>query len=252
MVKIEAVKKMVKNKVLLYGSSGTGKTHTALMVSFLFSEHGKNVCYVDPEFGAQKEIVELAERGELRPEQVENITMFITPKWKTGKFEEKDDGVVIGGFVDIFDQLNGDLIVVDSMNELMRIHKIYLEQKFIAQGYYVVGEKKFEIKDVDTWTLPWNYYPKLYDELIGMIYKLLMKPGHVICTMHPIGDNEARRKVEEDIFKKFDTIIATNVTTVENRKEWYGIVKKNRGKDVVARISKVDEKLVEMFRRVIE
>jgi len=107
------------------------------------------------------------------------------------------------------------------------------------------------VKDPDTFALPWNYYPKLYDELVSMIYKLLMRKGHVICTMHPIGDNEARRKVEQDIFKKFDTIIHTHVTTVENRKEWYGIVKKNRGKDVTARISNVDNKLVEMFRKVM-
>ncbi len=41
------------------------------------------------------------------------------------------------------------------------------------------------------------------------------------------------------------------MTVEDNSKRWYGIVRKNRGKDVVARISNVDEKLVEMFRKVI-
>ncbi len=34
-MKLQAIQRMVKNKVLLRGESGTGKTHCALMVSFL-------------------------------------------------------------------------------------------------------------------------------------------------------------------------------------------------------------------------
>jgi len=243
---------MVKNKVLLRGESGSGKTHSALMVSFLFSEHGKRVTYVDPEWGCQKEIAELAAEGKIGPEHVENIELYVTPKWKVGEVKELDEGVYVGGFVDVFDRLDGDLIVVDSMSELMKIHKAYLVQKFIAQGYYIPKENPVEIKDPDVFDLPFQHYSKIYDELVGLVYKLLMRRGHVICTMHPIGDTESRKRVEHDIERKFDTVIDTHVTTVDNKKEWYGIVRKNRGKDVVARISKVDEKLVEMFRRVIE
>jgi len=124
MVKVDAVKKMVKNKVLLYGDSGTGKTHCALKVAFLFSENGKKVCYVDPEFGTQREIVELAANGKIGDEHLENVTMFVTPRWKTKNVEEKEEGVVVGGFTNVFEMLNGDLIVIDSMNELMRWHKL--------------------------------------------------------------------------------------------------------------------------------
>ena len=73
----------------------------------------------------------------------------------------------------------------------------------------------------------------------------------MLCTMHPIGDSESRKRVEQNIDRKFDTIIELYSTVENNEKTWFGIVKKNRGKDVVARISKVDEKLVEMFRKVI-
>ena len=255
MVKIDAIKKMVKHKVLLKGETGTGKTHIALATSFLFSERGKSVIYVDPEWGCQKEILELVESGVIGQEHIENIELYVTPKWKTGQLMEKD-GVYFGGFVDVFEKIrvgevSADLIVIDSMNELMGVHKNYIEQKFIAQGYYTIGERKFEIKDPDTFTLPWNYYVKLYDELLKIVYVLLMRPGHILCTMHPIGNSEAKKKVEEDIHKKFDTIIETHVTTVENKKTWYGIVKKNRGKDVIARIGDVDKKVVEMFRKVI-
>jgi len=137
------------------------------------------------------------------------------------------------------------------MSELMKIHKHYLEQKFIAQGYYVPKEKEVQIKDSDTFSLPFQHYGKVYDELINLVYRLLSGGGHVLCTMHPIGDTESRKKVERDIDRKFDTIIETMVTTQDNKKVWYGIVRKNRGKDVIARISDVDGKLVEMFRRVI-
>ncbi len=250
-MKLQAIQRMVKNKVLLRGESGTGKTHCALMVSFLFSEHGKKVCYVDPEWGCQKEIVELVNACEIGEEQIENIEIYVTPKWRTGTVKEIDEGVYIGGFTDVFDRLQGDLIVIDSMSELMAIHKNYLEQKFIAQGYYIPKEKEVEIKDPDTFTLPFQHYTKIYDELLGMVYKLLMREGHVLCTMHPIGDTDSRKRVEQNIDRKFDTIIETHVTVEDNSKRWYGIVRKNRGKDVVARISNVDEKLVEMFRKVI-
>lgn len=251
MVKVESVKRMVKNKVLLRGDSGSGKTHCALMVSFLFSENGKRVCYVDPEWGCQKEIVELVGRGEIGEEQLENIEIYVTPKWRTDKVVEADEGVYIGGFVNVFDELDGDLIVIDSMSELMEVHKRYLKQKFIAQGYYIPKEKEVEIKDPDTFTLPFQHYTAIYDELVGMVYKLLMRRGHVLCTMHPIGDSDSRKRVEQSIDRKFDTIIELYSTVEDNEKKWYGIVKKNRGKDMHARIGNVDKKLVEMFKKVI-
>ena len=252
-MKVDSLKKKVKNKVLLRGESGTGKTHCALRVSFLFSESGKRVCYVDPEWGCQKEILELYNAGAISDEHIENIEIYITPKWKSEKEEvrELDEGVYLGGFVNVFDRLDGDLIVIDSMSELMNIHKRYLEQKFISQGYYIPKEKEVEIKDPDTFTLPFQHYTKIYDELVGMVYKLLMRRGHMLCTMHPIGDSDSRKRVEQNIDRKFDTIIELYSTVENNEKTWFGIVKKNRGKDVVARISKVDEKLVEMFRKVI-
>jgi len=251
-MKVESIKKMVKNKVLLKGETGTGKTHCALMVSFLFSERGKRVCYVDPEWGCQKEITELVSSGAIGEEHLENIELYVTPKWKTGSVREVEEGVFIGGFVDVFERLDGDLVVVDSMSELMRIHKDYLEQKFIAQGYYVPRENKVMIKDPDTFTLPFQHYSKIYDDLVGMIYRLMAGRSHILCTMHPIGDTDSRKKVERDIDRKFDTIIECGVTVSDNKKQWYGIVKKNRGKDVLARIGGVDKKLVEMFEKVLE
>jgi len=250
-VKVDAVRKMVKNKVLLRGDSGSGKTHCALQVSFLFSEYGKRVCYVDPEWGCQKEIVELLVAGVIGEEHVENIEIYVTPRWRSEDVKELDEGVYLGGFVNVFDMLDGDLIVIDSMSELMAIHKRYLEQKFISQGYYIPKEKEVEIKDPDTFTLPFQHYTKIYDELVGMVYKLLMRRGHMLCTMHPIGDSDSRRRVEQNIDRKFDTIIELHTTVEDNKKTWFGIVRKNRGKDVVARISNVDEKLVEMFRKVL-
>jgi len=73
-MKADAVKKMVKNKVLLRGASGTGKTHNALQVSFLFSRSGKKVAYVDPEWGCQKEIAST----DVKDEDIANIDLYIT------------------------------------------------------------------------------------------------------------------------------------------------------------------------------
>ena len=252
-MKAEVISKIVRNKLLLYGATGTGKTHCALKVAFYFSEKGKSVHYLDPEFGSQKEIYRLLESGKIKEEHIENITMFITPSWKTKDvIDDKENGVVIGGFANVFDMLGADLVIIDSMNELMRMHKIYLEQKFIGQGYYIVKENEYKIKDKETFTLPWNFYVKIYDELVEMVYKLILKKFHFICTMHPIGDTDTRKKVEQDIFKKFDTVIETHYAVSGSEKEWYGIVMKNRGADSHVRIDDIDHKIVKMFSKVVE
>jgi hypothetical protein len=70
--------------------------------------------------------------------------------------------------------------------------------------------------------------------------------------MHPIGDTDTKKRVQSEIDRKFDTIIELSVAIEENKKVWYGVVVKNRGKDMVVRITDVDKKLVDMFSRVIQ
>jgi len=146
---------------------------------------------------------------------------------------------------------NYDLVVIDSMNEIMAIHKKYLEDKFIAQGFYIPKENVVEIKDPDTFSLPFQFYNKIYDEMLSVIYDMLQTNSHMLCTMHPIGDTDTKKRVQSEIDRKFDTIIELSVTIEENKKVWYGVVVKNRGKDIVVRIADVDKKLIDMFSRVL-
>jgi archaellum biogenesis ATPase FlaH len=248
-MKADAIKKMVKNKVLLRGASGTGKTHNALQVSFLFSRGGKKVAYVDPEWGCQKEIAST----DVKDEDIANIDLYITTEWKK-TLHQAGDGIYTGGFVNAMGKIaesNYDLVVIDSMNEIMAIHKKYLEDKFIAQGFYIPKENVVEIKDPDTFSLPFQFYNKIYDEMLSVIYDMLQTNSHMLCTMHPIGDTDTKKRVQSEIDRKFDTIIELGVTIEENKKVWYGVVVKNRGKDMVVRISDVDKKLMDMFSRVM-
>jgi archaellum biogenesis ATPase FlaH len=248
-MKADAIKKMVKNKVLLRGASGTGKTHNALQVSFLFSRSGKKVAYVDPEWGCQKEIAST----DVKDEDIANIDLYITTEWKR-TLHQAGDGIYIGGFVNAMGKIaegNYDLVIIDSMNEIMAIHKKYLEDKFIAQGFYIPKENVVEIKDPDTFSLPFQFYNKIYDEMLSVIYDMLQTNSHMLCTMHPIGDTDTKKRVQSEIDRKFDTIIELGVTIEENKKVWYGVVVKNRGKDIVVRIADVDKKLIDMFSRVL-
>jgi|Deesub1362A_J573_1020465.scaffolds.fasta_scaffold01419_17 KaiC/GvpD/RAD55 family RecA-like ATPase len=248
-MKIDSIRRQLKYKVLLRGDTGTGKTHCALMVASKCSERGDKVIYIDPEYGTQKEIIALYESGKISDESLANITMVITPRYD-GKVEKVDDGMYRGGFRQAYKKViksDADLIVLDSVNEVMELHRRYLEGKFISQGYYVIGEKVFNITDSDTFTLPWQSYNKLYDDLLKVIYDMVDLGYNFICTSHPIGDTKTRERLESSVFRKFDTIIDMGVEISNNEKRWYGIIRKNRGKDVYARIKEVDKLLVKMF-----
>ena len=154
MVKKEEIEKLIKEKILLVGEAGSGKTYNAVEIAGYLSEKGQKVMYIDPEFGAERELLKLTDA------QLENIELKVCPEWV--QFKE-----VISEDTDCY------IKIIDGLSEALELFRRYLESKFIAQGFYLVGDKEFEIKDPDTFMLPWNTYPKVYDETRGVVYRLL-------------------------------------------------------------------------------
>jgi hypothetical protein len=228
-----------RNKVLLVGDSGTGKTHISLMVSFLFSKNGKKVVYIDPEDGAGREIKELYNSGKIGNEELESIEKIDAVNW-----EEFKDAIV---------KADGDLIVVDCMSEAMKQFENYLKQKFIGQGYYVVKDKEIKIKDESTFTVPWELVSRVYDKLLEVMYYLLRdkRDSHFIVTLHPIGGTTARDELQNSIMAKTDTVIELDSVVNEGRRSFIGVVRKNRGGVSAVRLKEPDKAVLKMFEKVL-
>jgi len=236
-MKIDDVRSLVKHKVLLAGASGTGKSHIALQTSFLFSSKGKKVSYIDPEFGTQKELSKLYNSGEISDKEIGNIDMVTPTSWD--KFR---DAIV---------SADGDLVVVDCISEAMRLFGDYLKNKFISQGYYVIGGKEVRIKDKDTFTVPWELTSRVYDKLLEVMYYLIREKKHVLITVHPIGGTTAREELQNSLMAKVDTVIELSAETSNGNLEFYGYVRKNRGGTAGVRIKNPGDAVVKMFEEVI-
>lgn len=188
MVKRSELEAMIKEKILLEGDSGTGKTYTAVKIAELVAETGRKVTFIDPEFGAERELMLLSN------EVLENITLKITPNWERMKIaiETNDDCF---------------LKILDGLTEVFEEVKRFLEAKYIAKGKYILGDKLMTILDPSVFVLPWAAYPKVYSEVLTSCRKLIEQKPHIIVTMHKLGDSSAQRRLTERIYRRFDTVL---------------------------------------------
>jgi len=219
---------------LLYGDAGTGKTYSAVQLAKMLSIEGRRVIFIDPEFGAEKELLKLSDK------ELQNIELKITPDWVTFRDAVlSDDDCYIK--------------IIDGLSEGLELFKRHLMKKFIAQGFFIIGEKEFPIKDLDTFTLPWGSYPKLYDEVKSIVYIILQHKYYILATMHPLKASEGKAELGQDIQRKFDTVLEMR------RKEgdtinWYAIIKKNRGREdtTTNAVVKTPDIVLNTFKKKLE
>jgi len=232
-VRKEEIEKLIKEKILLIGEAGSGKTFNAVQIAGYLSEKGQKVMYVDPEYGAERELLKLTDA------QLENIELRVCPEWM--QFKE-----VIQEDADCY------IKIIDGLSEALELFRRYLESKFVAQGFYVAGDTEFTIKDPDTFMLPWNSYPKVYDEARGVVYKLLRHDYQILATMHPLKASDTKRELEQSIKRKFDTVIEMRRSEGDTIK-WYAVVKKNRGREDTQMNANIKpESILSMFKRKFE
>jgi ABC-type dipeptide/oligopeptide/nickel transport system ATPase component len=188
LVKRAELEAKIKEKILLMGDSGTGKTYTAVKVAKLVAESGEKVVFVDPEYGAERELELLSD------DVLEDIELKITPRWEMLKVAiEHNDSCF--------------LKVVDGLAEVFESVKHFLEQRYIARGEYIVGDKSISISDPQVFVLPWAGYPKVYSEVLASCRKLVEQKPHIICTTHSFGETPTQRKLTENVYRKFDTVL---------------------------------------------
>lgn len=218
MVKRSELEAKIKEKILLTGGTGVGKTFTSVRIAEHVVKAGKSVVYVDPEFGCERELELLSD------EVLDKIDLKITPEWKGFKYEVLKDQRCF-------------LKIVDGLSEAYSLAKFFLIDRFVRTGKYMIGESEKEIKDKDTFTLPWESYPKVYDGLREICQALMKQRSHMICTMHLFEETKTKKKLEEDIFRKFDTVIDLSKTLdMTSGDLTYGAhLIKHRGKGIAGR-----------------
>lgn len=232
MVKRSELEAKIKEKILLIGDSGKGKTYSAVKVAKYVAEQGKKVVFIDPEYGCEREMEQLSDAV------LENIELRVTPNWLDTKAAlEKSDS-------DCF------LKVLDGLGDIFEQNMNYLGERFLNQGYYVAGDSEKEIKHKETFVFPWSAYPKVYDT-VRKVTRLLCitQTPHIICTMHSLGEAETRQRLTEDIYRKFDTTITLRCELVEetdkvtqkpiSKFEYQAILSKHRGRPITA-IARLD------------
>lgn len=239
----EELHKNVREKFLFEGLTSVGKTWLSLNIVKIYLMNNKKVLYIDPEDGVQREL----DRGifdDLTDEQLANIEMIHANnietylKWVNGWIEDKSIGPQINK---VQHGLNYDLKICDGIMTEIEQYKFRLTQKFIRQGYYVIGEKQFPISNPDLFTLPYQTYNKLYDQLRDAITTMMEHQYDIICTTHPFKNTDSQKALEQSIFGKFDSVIHLNKLLLPSgNPKWNATIVKNRGKESPDKSNTID------------
>lgn len=218
MVTRDELQAKIKEKILLMGDSGVGKTYTCVRLANLVAGAGKKVVYIDPEFGAERELDLLSD------EVLKNVELKIVPRWEMIKpaIEANDDCF---------------LKILDGISEVFDASMHYLEQRFLAQGKYVAGDKEQVINDKETFVLPFVAYPRVYEDVKIACNKLIEQKPHIICTAHPFGGSDTRQRLAESVYRKFDTVLDLKIQTTSlpvPSSSYIALCRKHRGAKVGA------------------
>jgi len=224
----DAIRKFRKVKVLLVGDSGTGKTYSVVRAAV---ESGKKTLFIDTEFGAIEEFASMGYEGD----EVEYVP--------ASNYEDVVDAVKrIGEF---------EMVVLDSLDDVVRMKIVHLENKFIELGYYVIGDRKVVIKNPECFVLPWNFYPSVYSDVVRIVYNIIDSKVDVVVTTKEFGESESKKNLLEVVKAKFDSVIKLDREVVgDGNTVFYGVVEKNRGKNIAGKKVKMPETLINKIRRV--
>ncbi len=224
----------INEKFLFEGPSGYGKSWMLMNIAKIYAIAGKKVIYIDPEKGTNKTKKKVF--GNLTDEELDNINLIKATnidtylKWMLGWSEKK---IVGAQELDFTYGLDCDVKVCDGLTTEIEIFKTKLTKRFVDQGYYYIGDTKFPIKNSETFTLPFQFYSKLYDQLKDGLNIMLDHNYDILGSMHLLKESEGHKELRESIFQKFDTIIKLNKTVdpIQGTPKWDGVILKNRGKE---------------------
>jgi len=247
----------IKNKVeriLLIGHTHHGKTYTAVRIALNLAKKGKKVLYIDNEQGSLDEWRTLAEEGKITKEVDKNV-ILVHPK----------DFLELKSYaLDYQDKVN--CIIIDPLSFNVEA-RITAKEKFLERGKRWIGEKEEPIDDPTTFHLRGFDYQLPNEWQIELIRGLAKGKVHFLVTelvpvkiLEEIPSYERKYKgltsidkilVESDesrlpkrlkelldLFGWFDRVIVMERQVINGKRQYYGVIVKWRGKDIVGK--KVD------------
>jgi len=184
---LASLKNFAKQKILLVGNTGAGKTRTAVELAVEFARAGKTVRYIDTEQGAVNEFMSIFE--ELYGSLDEGI----------GELGDKIDYRVALKPKELIEALSGatdyDLLVIDSYYPLVQDNiRLYVRDLYLQQGYYKIGEKKIPIENPETFTLSGFMYQLANEYEKAIFEKLLESRTNIVFTTKPIPDDKSEKR----------------------------------------------------------
>ena len=230
------LKTNIKEKMLLEGLGGAGKTLLCMKITKLYALNGKKCLYIDVEHGTDREKEKIF--NDLTDSQLENIDIVHATDINSlvramlGWEEEEQIGSQL---IKREYYRDYDLKVVDDLTTEIDLYKARLTQKFIKQGKYEIQGTPFRIEDPDTFQLPFNFYAKIYDQLKESLVTMLNHRYDLIVCMHPIRSQksgDAKEHLRNSIYMKFDSVVSMQKTLSPlGTPEWTATIIKNRGRE---------------------
>lgn len=233
-MKRSELSKGIKEKLLLEGPSGSGKSYLSIRISKIYLMNNKKVLYIDPEAGIDRELEKVL--GDLTDEQLNrfdliratNIETYL--KYMLGWEEENTIGSQV---IKTVHGVDYDLKVCDGIGVEIEQYMHKLTTKFLKQGYYESGGKHTKITDPDTFLLPWEIYPKVYAQIKQALAVMLDHGYDVLCTTHSFKATDSQKALEQSIYAKFDAVLKLNKISnlITGVPKWSAMVVKNRGRE---------------------
>jgi len=230
MVKLEELRKKVKEKILLKGFTGTGKTYTAVKIAEVLLERGEKVVAVDTEDGMGKDLLKLPE------ELLEHLTLHIC-----GNYNE---------FRKALDTLKGGdnkLVIVDSLSHLKDYARREARLRLLRDGKFYMGEKTVKIDNPDTYTLRGYQYalPNIWEDYF--LGDLVHCGANIVATLmvDPLTDFT-------DYDGAFDIVLQMYYIDEEEKRKWKAKILKNRGRSdetVGKGLNNPPEQLTKLFKK---
>lgn len=180
-MKFQDLKQQSKQKILLRGESGSGKTYTAAKIALEVATNGGRTLYADTESEGSTTLVHLIESGEYNKSDVDNIDYQ--------QVESYEDLVDV---VSHETQKDYDLLVLDTIDHK---HSYVLKE--------VTGAKRESDAE-------WNEFMTIYSEEKEIMEKIGKPQTNIVATLDPeSGKNDKPKGAQTNIHGYFGIVVDT-------------------------------------------